>query len=59
MILTEENTQRIAVTGRQILTLILADYRGPAAIRLWNGELAIALRRDELYARGCGYSPYQ
>ncbi len=35
------NAQQAAVTGRHILALILADYRGPVAIRLWDGELAI------------------
>ncbi len=41
MTLVGENTQQAAVTGRRILALILADYRGPVAIRLWDGELAI------------------
>jgi len=36
-----ENTHRSAVTGRRILILILANYQGPVAIRLWDGELAI------------------
>jgi len=41
MTLVGENTQQAAVTGRRILALILTDYRGPVAIRLWDGELAI------------------
>jgi len=106
MMLVGGNTQQAAVAGRRILALILADYRGPVAIRLWDGELAIghdnapctvvfhqlwrlymagsayyfdegginvyqvlaghdreplaiALRRDELYAKGCECQPYQ
>jgi len=27
-----------AIAGRRILQRVLADYRGPAAVRLWNGE---------------------
>lgn len=39
--LTNVNTQHDAETGRKILGLILKDYHGPVAIRLWDGELAI------------------
>ncbi len=39
--LVVENTQQSTVTGRRILALILADYHGPVAIRLRDGELAI------------------
>ncbi len=36
-----DNLQAIAAAGHQVLKLILADYRGPVSVRLWNGELAI------------------
>ncbi len=39
--LVGENTQQSVETGRRILALVLADYHGPVAIRLWDGELAI------------------
>ncbi len=39
--LVGKNRQQAAATGRRILTLVLADYQGPVAIRLWDGELAI------------------
>jgi len=33
--------QTIAAAGHQILKLILADYRGPVSVQLWNGELVV------------------
>ncbi len=39
--LTNVNTQQSAEAGRKILAQVLADYHGPVAIRLWDGELAI------------------
>ncbi len=39
--LTEVNTPEGAETGRQILTQVLSDYRGPVSIRLWDGKLAV------------------
>jgi len=29
------------IAGRQIIKEILADYQGPVAVRLWNGELVV------------------
>ncbi len=33
--------EAVSAAGRSILKLVLADYHGPVAIRLWNGELAV------------------
>ncbi|GMQ95724.1 MAG: C17 cyclopropane fatty acid synthase CfaB [Gammaproteobacteria bacterium] len=35
------NPQAVAAAGRLILERVLADYHGPVAVRLWNGELAV------------------
>jgi len=39
--LTRVDMPQHVEAGRKILALILADYHGPVAIRLWDGELAI------------------
>ncbi len=36
-----DNQQADAAAGRLILKLSLADYHGPVAVRLWNGELVV------------------
>jgi len=36
-----DNQQAVAAAGRLILKQILADYHGPVAVRIWNGELAV------------------
>ncbi|NOX09678.1 MAG: class I SAM-dependent methyltransferase [Gammaproteobacteria bacterium] len=38
---TEKKMQQSIETGQRILSLVLADYHGPVAIRLWDGELAM------------------
>lgn len=39
--LAKATTLESAKIGRKILTLVLAAYHGPVAIRLWDGNLAI------------------
>jgi len=41
--LTNVDTPQDTEAGRQILALVLANYHGPVAIRLWDGELAIGV----------------
>ncbi|GMQ75183.1 MAG: C17 cyclopropane fatty acid synthase CfaB [Gammaproteobacteria bacterium] len=36
-----DNQQAVTAAGRLILEQVLADYHGPVAVRLWNGELAV------------------
>jgi cyclopropane-fatty-acyl-phospholipid synthase len=36
-----DEQQVVAIAGHVIIKKILADYHGPVAVRLWNGELAV------------------